>query len=154
MWIRTEDRVFVQQSFFYSSRYPDKTIFTFTLTNQISLLTIDINTNDDTQSDRTTPEPFFGHVLTMFPNLQILTLAQNEFGYQYIFFSTLTLTVMSSTLLELHICLVVFDQCLCLLDGHVNQPRTFYADVQNISSSPLTIANQVDYFAQSTIDRK
>ena len=154
MWIRTEDRVFVQQSFFYSSRYPDKTIFTFTLTNQISLLTIDINTNDDTQSDRTTPEPFFGHVLTMFPNLQILTLAQNEFGYQYIFFSTLTLTVMSSTLLELHICLVVFDQCLCLPDGHFNQPRTFYADVQNISSSPLTVANQVDYFAQSTIDRK
>ncbi len=53
-------------------------------------------------------------------------------------------TVASSTLLELHVCLRYFDDCLYLLDGRFNQLHTFCVDLKHIVSSGLTI-NKVDY---------
>ena len=112
--------------------------------NQISSLTIDINTNENTRPNRSIIEALFTHIFSMFPNLQILNLAQNAFWHQHLSFDTLSPTVMSSTLLELSVCLVTFDDCLRLLGGHFNQLHTFDVKIDFIPSSPQIIDNKVD----------
>ena len=141
-----EDRIF-SKNLLYSFDYLDETIFNCTLKNQISSLSIDINTNEDKRPNGTVTETFFKHILTMFPNLRILNLAQNAFWHQHLSLITLPSTVMSSTLLELYVCLITFDDCLSLLDGRFNQLRVFDTKVQSIWSSSPMIDSKVDYFA-------
>ena len=141
-----KQRVF-SKNLFYSFDYLDETIFACTLKNQISALTIDINTNEGKRPNVTTTETFLIDILTMFPNLRILNLAQNAFWHQHLSFATLPPTVVSSTLLELYVCLIKFDDCLSLLNGRFKQLRTFDAKVQSIWSSSSIIDNKVEKFA-------
>ncbi|CAF3393366.1 unnamed protein product [Rotaria sp. Silwood2] len=50
--------------------------------------------------------------------------------------------VISSNLLELHVHVVCFTDCLHLLDGRFNQLHTFHVDISFISSDTLTINNE------------
>jgi hypothetical protein len=54
-------------------------------------------------------------------------------------------TVFSSNLLELHINLEHFTDCLYLLDGRFNQLCTLYVNISVIILSHVVI-NQVNYF--------
>jgi hypothetical protein len=88
----------------------------------------------------------FTNILTTFTNLQYLRFGPSSFWYQQLSFNISSPTVISSTLLELHVCLGNFIDCLYLLDGRFNQLRTFYVKIQFITISRLTINNKVNHF--------
>ena len=54
-------------------------------------------------------------------------------------------SVFSSTLLELHVSLSSFTDCLYLLDGRFNRLHTFHVRIPQIAASTLTIKNEVNY---------
>ena len=51
----------------------------------------------------------------------------------------------SSTLVELHIYVYCFADCLYLLDGCLNQLRTFFVTVRHILPRETFISNTVSY---------
>ncbi len=82
----------------------------------------------------------------MFTNLQYLNFGRSSICDERLFFWFTRPTVISTNLLELHVCLNTFSDCLYLLDGHFNQLRILYADVSMIVSSNGRVNNTVDYF--------
>ncbi|CAF3824773.1 unnamed protein product [Rotaria sp. Silwood1] len=62
----------------------------------------------------------------MFPNLQYLNFGRSSIYDERLSFGLRASTVISTNLLELHVCLNTFDDCLYLLDGHFNQLHTLY----------------------------
>lgn len=87
----------------------------------------------------------FTQIFTIFSNLQHLNLHPSSIGSERLSFNMLSPTVISSTLLELHVCVRHLSDCLYLLDGRFNQLRSFHVDTSFISSSDITIDNKVDY---------
>ncbi|CAF2208551.1 unnamed protein product [Rotaria magnacalcarata] len=76
---------------------------------------------------------------TNYPNLFGLGLYDIEIETAL----SLVIDIKSSTLLELHICLKRFSDCLYLLDGRFNKLHTLHVDIDTIiSSSDLTNNNQ------------
>ena len=65
----------------------------------------------------------------MFTNLKYLNFGRSSIRDEGLYFCMTRPTVISSNLLELHVCLHTFCDCLYLLDGHFNQLRTLYVDV-------------------------
>jgi hypothetical protein len=59
----------------------------------------------------------FTHILTMFTNLKYLKLGPTLCWYQQLSFKNSHSSVVSSTLLELHVYVPFFTDCLDLLDG-------------------------------------
>lgn len=85
----------------------------------------------------------FIYILTMFTNLLHLKFYQdfnNPTGFML--FNNRPLEF-SSTLVELHINLYLFDDCLYLLDGRFNQLRMLFVDVFHIWSIRSNINNKV-----------
>ncbi len=82
----------------------------------------------------------------MFTNLRYLNFGPSSISYQYLLFPSSTRTFMSSTLLELHVALGNFLDCLYILDGRFSQLRTFHIKITNISSFDVNTDNKVDYF--------
>ncbi len=82
----------------------------------------------------------------MFPNLQYLNFCPSSIFYQRLSFGVSPPTIISSTLLELRVCLHDFTDCLHLLDGRFNQLHTLHVYILFIFSSDTTINNEVDYF--------
>ncbi|CAF4194721.1 unnamed protein product [Rotaria sordida] len=78
----------------------------------------------------------------MFSNLQYLNFCPSSIWYQPLLFENPFPTMTSSTLLELHISLASFTDCLYILDGRFNKLHTLYVDIASISSSQLTNNNQ------------
>ena len=62
--------------------------------------------------------------------VKIFRLLIHLFGINY--YLKFSPTIFSSTLLELHIKLVKFHDCLYLLDGRFNQLRKFHVDIYRI----------------------
>ncbi len=89
----------------------------------------------------------FTHIFTMCSNLQYLNFCPSLIWYQRLLFDNPSPTINCSTLLELHISLSGFIDCLYILDGRFNKLHTFHVDIEDISSSNLTNNNQVDYFS-------
>jgi hypothetical protein len=114
--------------------------------NQLSSLFIDIAQNAPQNSIKDAIKLVFTNILTKFTNLQYLNICSNSIVYKRMTVEMPPLTVISSTLLELHICLEDITDCLCLLDGRFNQLHTLYVKMYFISSSPLTMNNKVHYF--------
>lgn len=56
-----------------------------------------------------------------------------DFGINVCSLEMLSPTVISSTLFELSVCLISFEDCLPLLDGRFNQLRLFDAKIESIS---------------------
>ncbi|CAF5062357.1 unnamed protein product, partial [Rotaria sp. Silwood1] len=77
----------------------------------------------------------------MFTNLQYLNFGRSSIYDSRLFFYMSRLTVISTNLLELHVSLYTFDDCLYLLDGHFNQLRSLYVDVYMIVSSNRSVNN-------------
>jgi hypothetical protein len=88
----------------------------------------------------------FTQIFTMFPNLQYLNFCPSSILYQRLSFGASPPTIISSTLLELRVCLHDFADCLHLLDGRFNQLHTLHVYIFFMSSSDTTINNEVDYF--------
>ena len=88
----------------------------------------------------------FTQIFTIFTNLQSLNFNSSSIGNKRLCFNMLSPTATSSTLLELHVSVVAFSDCLYLLDGRFKQLRAFHVDICVISVSSLTINNKVDHF--------
>jgi hypothetical protein len=133
--------------FFYSFHFLDKTSVIRTLKNQILALVIDISTNEIQSFPADGNNAIiFTYIFTIFTNLRYLNFGPSSICHQRLSFHTLPLTVISTNLLELHVCLDNFHDCLYLLDGRFNQLHTLCADISFIRSSRVIIKNEVDYF--------
>ncbi|CAF1435759.1 unnamed protein product [Rotaria sordida] len=84
----------------------------------------------------------FTHIFTMFTNLQYLNFASSFMSYRRLSFDLSPPSVFSSNLLELHVDLDQFADCLYLLDGRFNQLRKLYVNIDTIIPSRLVIDNK------------
>jgi hypothetical protein len=87
----------------------------------------------------------FAHIFPIFTNLQYLNFAPSAISYQELSFDISSPLVFSSNLLELHVNLDQFTDCLYLLDGRFNQLRKLYVNISLIIPSRLVIDNKVNY---------
>ncbi|CAF3771529.1 unnamed protein product [Rotaria socialis] len=122
--------------------FTDEILLTNTIKNQMVSVAIGINTNEIRSSINNGNPLIFTHIFTIFNNLRYLSFGPSCLWYQRLSFNEF-LTVASSTLLELHVCLSYFDDCLYLLDGRFNQLHTFCVDLKYILSSGLTISKEL-----------
>ncbi|CAF4128342.1 unnamed protein product [Rotaria sp. Silwood2] len=99
-----------------------------TLKNQVLSFTIDITTQGTQYFPGVGNAIIFNHIFTMFTNLQYLNFGRSSMYDEQLFFCFTRPTVISTKLLELHVCLNTFYDCLYLLDGHFNQLRTLHVD--------------------------
>ncbi|CAF1997646.1 unnamed protein product [Rotaria magnacalcarata] len=110
--------------------------------NQISSLIIDINTNGEQSLTGNENTLLFTRIFTTFTNLRLLNIGPSSICYQHLSFDLSPPTVISSTLLELHVCLSEFHDCLHLLDGRFNQLRIFHVKIDFIELSSLIFNNK------------
>lgn len=83
----------------------------------------------------------------MFTNLQYLNFGGSSVSDERLFFSFMSSTAFSTNLLELHVCLKTFYDCIYLLDENFNQLQILHVDVCLIvSSDRRNIISKVDYF--------
>ncbi|CAF1487412.1 unnamed protein product [Rotaria sordida] len=123
------------------SLFIDDTTFIHVNKGQISSLVIDINKNKKQILVLNVSGIVFAHIFTMFINLQYLNFGPSSISYQQLTFDMSPSTVLSSNLLELHVHVLNFADCLYLLDGRFNQLHTFHVNISYISSNTLTINN-------------
>jgi len=112
--------------------------------NQISSLVIKTITKQDRSRDVNTH--IFTYIFNTFINLQYfksdsLLFSYNRMSYKYSF-----PIVCSLTLLELHVKVGSFDDCLYLLDGRFNQLRTFYVDTPSAYTRSYLKINKVCFY--------
>ncbi len=112
--------------------------------NQLLSFTIDISTKGTECYKRDNNALIFNHILTMFTNLQYLNFGRSSIYDARLSFRMTRPTVISTNLLELHVSLHTFDDGLYLLDGHFNQLRSFYVDVNMIVSLDRSVNNTVE----------
>ncbi|CAF3201428.1 unnamed protein product [Rotaria sp. Silwood2] len=84
----------------------------------------------------------FTQIFTIFTNLRHLHFDRYSMGFERLSFDVSPPTVSSSTLLELHVCVRSFSDCLYLLDGRFNQLRSLHVNIYFISPSNVTIHNK------------
>ncbi|CAF2853570.1 unnamed protein product [Rotaria sp. Silwood2] len=117
--------------------FTDKTLF-LRFRNQITSLIIDF-----TKSNERDKGPIIRLIFTLiydiFSNLQCLNFGPSLSLCQKLSFARSPPTVFPSTLLELHVYLQNFIDCLYLLDGRVNQLQTLYVHITFITSLNHTI---------------
>lgn len=77
----------------------------------------------------------------MFSNLQYLNFGPSFSGYHTLSFGIPLPIVFSSVLLELHVTVESYEDCLYLLDGRFNQLHTLYIIISSSISRPLSIIN-------------
>ncbi|CAF3824985.1 unnamed protein product, partial [Rotaria magnacalcarata] len=121
--------------------FSDETLFSCTLKNQISSLVIDMNANLEQVSRENNNALLFKHIFTTFTNLRVLNFGTSENRFQYLSFYESPITIISSTLLELHVYLTSSNDCLYLLDGRFNRLRLLHVNIDCIIISTLTINN-------------
>ncbi len=82
----------------------------------------------------------------MFSNLQYLKFGPSSSVYHRLTLHPSLPNVFSSTLLELHVVLDSYIDCLYLLDGRFNQLHTFCVLICSFSGPlSMTINNEVNY---------
>jgi hypothetical protein len=120
------------------------------LNKQISSLFIATATNKTGKSMKDMKKNLFMNILTIFTNLLNLNFCLNlSTNFDEISFARFTPTFSSSTLMELHISVNNFCDCLLILDGRFNQLRTFYVKIHFIVPRPLQINDNVTYFRRA-----
>ncbi|CAM4786306.1 unnamed protein product [Rotaria magnacalcarata] len=125
--------------------YLDESFFIRTFKNQISSLTIDINKCQDRYSILDSNRFIYTQVFTMFRNLKYFNFGPSSSAYHQLSFGFSPPSVFSSTLLELHILVDSFKDCLYLLDGRFSQLHTFYVTICDVSHRLIKINNEVRY---------
>ncbi|CAF3237710.1 unnamed protein product [Rotaria socialis] len=122
--------------------FNDNTDFVRKFKNKISKLVMSIYCDDD---DRLQEMMIilFTRVLTVFKHLIYLNLHGSLLFYLDAFSSRSALVnFSSSTLLELHVQVANFSDCLFLLDGRFNRLRSFHVKISVIMNQQLTIDNK------------
>mgnify|MGYP006933269977 FL=1 len=114
---------------------------------QIVTITIDINMNKSRMMN-TRNDFLFEQILTTFVNLRSLMYCPSKMFYQCLFFDTLPSSLISSILLELHVCVNTFTECLYLLDGRFKQLRLFDVQIHVIDYSTVTLDNKVTCYLE------
>ncbi|CAF4153923.1 unnamed protein product [Rotaria sordida] len=121
--------------------FTNETSIIRTLKNQLLSLTIDIRINRPQDYLTSNNAIIFNRIFTMFPNLQYLNFGRSSISDERLSFWFRRPTVISTNLLELHVCLRTFYDCLYLLDGHFNQLRILYVDVYVINFMNRSVNN-------------
>ncbi|CAF4062341.1 unnamed protein product [Rotaria sordida] len=122
--------------------FSDETRFIDTLKKQIVSLIIDFDTNGKQTSTEYVYVSLFTHIFSTFTNLRSLKFGLSPIWCQLLVFSTPPSTVICSNLLELHVSLQRFIDCLYLVDGRFNQLHTLHVHIGVISSSRILINNK------------
>ena len=130
----------------------DQTLFPATLRDPIFSLVIHINQCESQLQWREPSTSIFVHIVTAFTNLRCLNYAPNLTRYQELSFDISTRPFSSSNLLELHVNLERFNDCLDLLDGRFNQLRTLHVKISSVAPSRQPKQNQVIYLKSSFND--
>ena len=130
------------------SLYLDESSLFLRNKRQLSSLTIDV-----TKRRRETPVEYmnilFTSIFTQCTNLQYLNYCSSSNWYRRLSFLSSPPTCISPNLLELHLRLVHFIDCLYILDGRFSHLHTFHVDIDSFHSSYQNIVNQVEeYFDQ------
>ncbi|CAF1937150.1 unnamed protein product [Rotaria magnacalcarata] len=134
--------------------FDNDTDFVRKFKSKISKLAMSIYSDDD---DRLQEMMIilFTRVLTVFKNLIYLNMQGSLWFYLDAFRSLSGLVnFSSSTLLELHVQVANFSDCLFLLDGRFNRLRSFHVKISVIVNQQLTIDNKVNYFVTTNIYKK
>ncbi|CAF4241491.1 unnamed protein product [Rotaria magnacalcarata] len=109
--------------------------------NQILSLVIRIYNNNRISANHDNAI-IFTNIVTVFANLQCLNFDSSSIYSQRLSFDISSPTFISSTLLELHVDVERFNDCLYLLDGRFNQLRILHINSAWIRrSSRVTINN-------------
>ncbi|CAF4567501.1 unnamed protein product [Rotaria sp. Silwood2] len=109
--------------------------------NKILSLTFNMNVNKKNNDREFFNAIIFQRIIKTFTNIQYLNFCPSSTWYSRISFEIFIENLASSTLLELHVTLTNFDNCLYLLDGRFSQLHTLYINVADIQSSQQTIRN-------------
>lgn len=113
--------------------------------SKILSFVIDVSENKKQISTHDVSRIVFTHVLTTFSNLRYLKIGPSLTWYHGISFGISPPSLFSSTLLELHVSLISFTDCLYLLDGRFDQLHTLHVNIPKIAASTSTIKNEVNY---------
>jgi hypothetical protein len=115
--------------------------------NQITRLVITISDNKKKYLTDEEQISVFTHILSAFSNIRCLKLySPSDSCVQRLSFENHRPTFFSSTLMEFHVCLQSFNDCLYLLDGRFNQLHTLIVTVGGILPPQPMINNKVSYF--------
>ncbi|CAF2910550.1 unnamed protein product [Rotaria sp. Silwood2] len=128
------------------SLFVDASSLIQTYKNQITSLIIDITTNKEQLSIKDVNILVFTHIFITYTNLQYLNFGPTSSDNQCLTFPNSSPTFISSNLLELHVCLGNFIDCLYILDGRFNQLRMFHVEIHEISIFDRELNNKVNYF--------
>ncbi|CAF3417392.1 unnamed protein product [Rotaria sp. Silwood2] len=120
--------------------YPNQNPLTDLFQNQILSLTFNMTVNKNPDKRDLINTIIFQRIIKIFINLQYLNFCPSSMWYSKLSFDSLVKDL-SSNLLELHVTVNNFDDCLYLLDGHFNELRKFHVNVSDIHSAQLTINN-------------
>ncbi|CAF3357621.1 unnamed protein product [Rotaria sp. Silwood2] len=121
------------------SLFTNDTSFASVNKSQLSSLVIDIDKNNRKILPGDIGIIIFTHIFTMFTNLKYLNFGPSSKDYQRLSFRMSPPTCFSSSLLELHVRVDLFSDCLYLLDGRFNQLHTFDIHIVCIFSNDLII---------------
>ncbi|CAF1196216.1 unnamed protein product [Adineta steineri] len=110
--------------------------------NQISFLIINI-TEIINERSMEHPKTFvFTQIFIQYPNLQYLNFGPSSTLYRHLSFSNSSPICISSNLLELHVSLSNFTDCLYILDGRFNQLRIFHVNISSIYAADKKVAKE------------
>lgn len=88
----------------------------------------------------------FQRIIKNFIKLQYLNFCPSSIWFSRLSTDIFNENLTSSTLLELHVTVENFNDCLCLLDGRFSQLHTLHINIADISSSQLTNNKTVNCF--------
>ncbi|CAF1157902.1 unnamed protein product [Rotaria magnacalcarata] len=114
--------------------FTDETPLTHIFQDKISSLVIDVVECESSSMNGTSNSNIFAHILTLFSKLKYFDY-RSSFCYQSLF--EMSTTISSSILLELHIKLYKFTDCLYLLDGRFDSLEKVFLDICQISTPEI-----------------
>ncbi|CAM4753442.1 unnamed protein product [Rotaria magnacalcarata] len=110
--------------------------------NQIVALVINRTAHGKVSATKDMNPRTLTHIFTTFSNLQYLNFCAFSIWNKRLSFVNPCPGINSSTLLELHISLALFSDCLYILDGCFNNLHTLHVEIQFICPSELRNNNQ------------
>ncbi|CAF4626468.1 unnamed protein product [Rotaria socialis] len=119
----------------------DEIRFTRDFKNQILSLIIDINTNEEEDVLENTIPIIFSYIFKAFTNLQHFKFGSSSSSCPRLSFYNTCPFLNSSNLLELHVNLETFNDCLYLCDGRFNQLHILDVNILRIQPSNLILNN-------------
>jgi len=129
--------------------------------NQISHLIVTINADGTAEYISNLYKNIFTSILKKFMNLVCFHFGWNSDSLFSLksFINLPSTRCYSSNIIHLNVRVHNFNDCLCLLDGHLSQLHTFIVEVDCIGDTSITIKNTVKYLKShentfmSTFDR-